>query len=176
MSAVHKGKPKSPEHRAKMSAWQIGKKLSPETKEKIRQKNLAFHAAKPEARAEHGERMKAVWAERGGPPSKGKPMTDAQKAKIRATLVEHNAANPKPRAEPWIAEGISKTQWYRRLKRAAETPEETIARRAARMEKYHANIEAERAAMRIRLRDYYRRKANAKRAAHQPSADILPSS
>ena len=74
-------------------------------------------------------------------------MSEEQRAKIAKTLREKDRSPPN---EPWVAEGISKTSWYRRLHRQNETPEQASERRAKKMAYYYRDIEASRRAMRER--------------------------
>jgi hypothetical protein len=108
-SAANKGKLVGPESRAKMSAWQIGKKLSDETKKKI-SISVKRSMYDPDIRARMLENMKGRenldhW--------RGKNHSDETRAKISSSL---KALPPKPRNEPWIADGISKTTYYRRIR------------------------------------------------------------
>lgn len=94
-------------HKPRVS--QKGRTLSDEVKEKVR---LATKAAM--ARPEVAEKAKAGrkrYFSTNSAHNKGKPMLDEQKAKISAALTGRNL---RPRKEPWIVDGVSRTTWYRR--------------------------------------------------------------
>lgn len=77
ISAAGRGRPKSEEHRAKMSEWQIGKKLSQETKDKI----AAAHRGKAKQFSdEHRQRLSDA--------RKGQVMSPEAIAKLKVTWAE----------------------------------------------------------------------------------------
>ncbi len=106
-SAAHKGRPKTPEQRAKMSAWQVGKVIPQATREKIRQSVLKT-MANPELRKYLSEQQRINWPVGAGP-FRGKKHSDKTKAKISASL----KALPRPQKDkqPWLKFGMTKSAY-----------------------------------------------------------------
>jgi hypothetical protein len=116
ISEYHKDKPKSEEHREKIRQGNIGKKKPPRgaeyralmSKLKSGPNNPMYGKGCTEERAK-----KIGEANKGKVPiNKGVPMTEAQKAKIRAT----KAANPTKRSPEAIAKTIAKQRGQKREK------------------------------------------------------------
>lgn len=132
ISDFHKGKAKSEEHKEKIRQGNIGKKKPPRNDEyralmsrlKSGPNNPMYGKGCTEERA-----RKIGEANKGKIPiNKGVPMSEEQKAKIRAT----KAANPTKRSSEAIAKTVAKQRGQKR------TPEQR-AKIAAALKAYHAN-------------------------------------
>lgn len=97
ISEFHKGKPKTDEHKEKIRQSNLGKQRAPRSNEyKVKMSIAKSGANNPRYNADVSEetRRKIGEANRGRVPSnKGKPMSEEQKAKIRATIAAKKKLN-----------------------------------------------------------------------------------
>jgi len=117
ISDYHKDKPKSEEHKEKIRQGNIGKKRPPRGKEyRALMSTLKSGKNNPRYGAEVSEetRRRISEAKKGKQVAhnKGMPMTEEQKAKIRAT----KAANPTKRSVEAIAKTVAKQTGLKRTK------------------------------------------------------------
>ena len=131
-SAAHKGRKKSPEQIARMVVKATGRPVSQETRERIRQA-VKISWTRPEVRkrmldGKEKRRASDPWFS----PWKGKNLPQVTREKISASL---KALPPRPKQEPWIELGVSRTTYYRSI--ATETPETRAHRRMLKRESYH---------------------------------------
>jgi hypothetical protein len=120
ISDFHKGKAKSEEHKEKIRQGNIGKKKPPRTDE---YRELMSKLKSGENNPMYGkgctpERAAKIGAANKGkiPANKGVPMSEEQKAKIRAT----KAANPTKLSPEAIAKRLEKVRGQRREKKHCE--------------------------------------------------------
>lgn len=135
ISDFHKGKAKSDEHRTNLSKSQKGKpkKSTVYQSQEYRQKMSQLKSGPNNGMYGKGcteERARKIGEANKGkiPINKGVPMSEEQKAKIRAT----KAANPTKRSPEAIAKTVAKQQGQKR------TPEQR-AKIATALKAYHAN-------------------------------------
>lgn len=119
ISNFHKGKPKSDEHRKNLSESQKGKpkkttkNKTPEYRELMSRLKSGKNNPRFGAEVSEETRRKIGEANKGKIPiNKGVPMTEEQKAKIRAT----KAANPTKRSPEAIAKTVAKQRCQKRQK------------------------------------------------------------
>jgi hypothetical protein len=117
ISDYHKGKPKSKEQIEKIRKSNIGKNKGRIATEEHRQKNSEAHKGEKNGMYGKGctpERAAKIGAANKGkvPANKGVPMSEEQKAKIRAT----KAANPTKRSAEAIAKTVAKQTGLKRPK------------------------------------------------------------
>jgi hypothetical protein len=117
ISDFHKDKPKSKEHKEKIRQGNIGKNRGKVATEEHRQKNAAAHRGEKNGMYGKGctpERAARIGAANKGkiPINKGVPMSEEQKALIRAT----KAANPTKRSAEAIAKTVAKQTGQTRTK------------------------------------------------------------
>lgn len=117
ISDFHKDKPKSKEHKEKIRLSNLGKNKGKVATEEHRQKNAAAHRGENNPMYGKGctpERAAKIGAANKGkvPINKGVPMSEEQKAKIRAT----KAANPTKRSAEAIAKTVAKQTGLKRNK------------------------------------------------------------
>lgn len=116
ISEYHKGKPKSEEHKLNLSKSQKGKSKNYIQTEEHRRKNSLANSGKnnPMYGPCTPERAANISAAKKGKPAKNKgmPMTEEQKAKIRAT----KAANPTKMTEESIQARAEKLRGQKRQK------------------------------------------------------------
>lgn len=128
ISDYHKDKPKSEEHKEKIRQGNIGKKRPPRGKEyRALMSTLKSGKNNPRYGAEVSEetRRRISEAKKGKQVAhnKGMPMTEEQKAKIRAT----KAANPTKRSAEAIAKTVAKQTGLKRTKLYCEHCKQDIA-------------------------------------------------
>jgi hypothetical protein len=117
ISDYHKGKPKGKEQIEKIRKSNIGKNKGRIATEEHRQKNSEAHKGEKNGMYGKGctpERAAKIGAANKGkvPANKGVPMSEEQKAKIRAT----KAANPTKRSAEAIAKTVAKQTGLKRPK------------------------------------------------------------
>ena len=97
ISEFHKGKPKTEEHKEKIRQSNLGKKRAPRSNEyKVKMSAAKSGVNNPRYNANVSEetRRKIGAANKGKVPiNKGKPMSEEQKAKIRATIAAKKKLN-----------------------------------------------------------------------------------
>jgi hypothetical protein len=97
ISEFHKGKPKTDEHKEKIRQSNLGKKRAPRSNEyKVKMSAAKSGVNNPRYNADVLEetRRKIGAANKGKVPiNKGKPMSEEQKAKIRATIAAKKKLN-----------------------------------------------------------------------------------
>jgi len=127
ISEFHKDKPKSEEHKQNLSKAQKGKSKNYVQTEEHKRKNSLANSGKnnPMYGPCTPERAANISAAKKGKPAKNKgvPMTEEQKAKIRAT----KAANPTKRSAESIAKTVAKQTGLKREKLYCEHCDRHIA-------------------------------------------------
>ena len=98
ISDFHKGKPKTEEHKEKIRLSNLGKKRAPRSNEyraKMSKAKAGVNNGRYGKATTEETRKKIGEANKGRVPSnKGKPMSEEQKAKIRATIAAKKVLNP----------------------------------------------------------------------------------